>query len=280
MENLNSKEGGEKLITIVNSPWKDMFFELIASSKENIKICSPFIKTSVVTELYKRKRPKVNVELVTNFNLANFHKRSSDLDAVNMVLCNNHQVCNFQHLHAKIYLFDENSVVITSANLTESGLQKNYEYGVFSNDIGLVNKVSSDYHTIKNHELCGNITSEIVTTIKSILSNMPIHKDIVFPANFWELFDSDSAQDDIFSGGADSIESSLSGWKLAIFRLLNSVPKNIFELKDVYIQKEYLQQQYPDNKNIEAKVRQQLQFLRELGLVKFLGSGYYKKLWI
>ncbi|MFA6309249.1 MAG: hypothetical protein WC677_05850 [Clostridia bacterium] len=31
--------------------------------------------------------------------------------------------------------------------------------------------------------------------------------------------------------------------------------------------------------NIEAKIRQQLQLLRDLGLVKFEGNGVYKKLW-
>lgn len=40
-----------------------------------------------------------------------------------------------------------------------------------------------------------------------------------------------------------------------------------------------LKEQYRNNRNIEAKIRQQLQYLRDLGLVKFEGNGVYKKLW-
>lgn len=267
------------MTSIVNSPWKDYLVELVASAETSIKICSPFVKTSAIKEIYNHKRPQASIELVTNFNLANFHRKSSDLDAVRLLMDHNHQVRNFQHLHAKIYLFDERSVVITSANLTESGLQKNYEYGVCSDDPGLVHKVCSDYQSIKGHELSGVITPEIVDTIEGILSNVPKFKDMVFPANLSELFEIDNAQEDVFLGGAAAIEASLSGWKLAVFKLLNSLSTNDFDLNEIYLRKGYLQQLYPDNQNIEAKIRQQLQFLRDLGLVKFLGSGHYKKLW-
>jgi hypothetical protein len=40
-----------------------------------------------------------------------------------------------------------------------------------------------------------------------------------------------------------------------------------------------LQKKHPRNKNIEAKIRQQLQELGDLGLIDFMGSGYYRKLW-
>ena len=36
---------------------------------------------------------------------------------------------------------------------------------------------------------------------------------------------------------------------------------------------------YPKNKNIKDKIRQQLQVLRDLSLIEFLGNGIYKKLW-
>jgi hypothetical protein len=34
--------------------------------------------------------------------------------------------------------------------------------------------------------------------------------------------------------------------------------------------------QYPHNKHVRAKLRQQLQTLRDMGVVEFLGSGSYK----
>ena len=35
---------------------------------------------------------------------------------------------------------------------------------------------------------------------------------------------------------------------------------------------------YPDNRHVREKLRQQLQRLRDLGLIAFLGSGHYEKL--
>ena len=39
----------------------------------------------------------------------------------------------------------------------------------------------------------------------------------------------------------------------------------------------YRKIRHPENNNIEAKIRQQLQFLRDKGFIQFLSPGQYKK---
>ena len=39
-----------------------------------------------------------------------------------------------------------------------------------------------------------------------------------------------------------------------------------------------LQAKHSENHNVKAKVRQQLQFLRDRGVVRFLGRGMYRKI--
>jgi len=34
---------------------------------------------------------------------------------------------------------------------------------------------------------------------------------------------------------------------------------------------------YPNNRNVAAKLRQQLQRLRDMGLIEFLGNGVYRR---
>ena len=51
-----------------------------------------------------------------------------------------------------------------------------------------------------------------------------------------------------------------------------------FKLSEVYYFSEYLKSRYPENNNIQAKIRQQLQILRDQGLIEFLGNGHYRKL--
>lgn len=49
-----------------------------------------------------------------------------------------------------------------------------------------------------------------------------------------------------------------------------------FTLANVYAFENELSAKHPDNHNVRAKIRQQLQILRDLGFVEFLGSGEYR----
>lgn len=68
------------------------------------------------------------------------------------------------------------------------------------------------------------------------------------------------------------------GWLLDILQCVNSIDKDVFELNDVYSFENYLKIKHAENHNIRAKIRQQLQFLRDKGFIKFLGRGLYHKI--
>jgi type II restriction enzyme len=64
-------------------------------------------------------------------------------------------------------------------------------------------------------------------------------------------------------------------WLTVILSLVERVGKTKFSLADIYTFEPLLAQLFPANKNIRAKIRQQLQVLRDLRQVKFLGNGTY-----
>lgn len=66
-------------------------------------------------------------------------------------------------------------------------------------------------------------------------------------------------------------------WLLDILNCVNSTSNKIFELKDIYRFDSILKYKYPNNNNIHAKIRQQLQILRDRGIINFLGNGKYIK---
>ena len=74
---------------------------------------------------------------------------------------------------------------------------------------------------------------------------------------------------------ADQIDSKT--WLLAILRCLDCLKYN-FSLANVYAFENKLQIDFPKNKHIRAKIRQQLQILRDLGYIRFLGNGKYERL--
>ncbi|MBR5647896.1 restriction endonuclease [Candidatus Saccharibacteria bacterium] len=71
-------------------------------------------------------------------------------------------------------------------------------------------------------------------------------------------------------------------WKLEILSLIDSVPETVFSASDLYEYIPALEEKHPDNHNIDAKIRETLQQLRDEGYVKFLDKegfkGLYQKL--
>ncbi len=66
-------------------------------------------------------------------------------------------------------------------------------------------------------------------------------------------------------------------WLIEMLRVVDSISYNTFTTQDVYSFEKSLKQKYPNNKFIKAKIRQQLQVLRDKGIIKFLGNGNYQK---
>lgn len=67
------------------------------------------------------------------------------------------------------------------------------------------------------------------------------------------------------------------GWILDVLRCIERIPDDSFSLQQMYDFTPELSILHPDNHNIQAKIRQQLQFLRDKGVLEFLGDGMYRK---
>ena len=66
------------------------------------------------------------------------------------------------------------------------------------------------------------------------------------------------------------------GWTLDVLQVVKGLNEKEFTLKEVYDQEEALAALHPDNHNIQPKIRQQLQVLRDLDLLEFLTPGSYR----
>ncbi len=67
------------------------------------------------------------------------------------------------------------------------------------------------------------------------------------------------------------------GWLLDVLNCVNEVGTSEFSLHDIYRFADALKQKHIGNNNVEAKIRQQLQILRDKGFIEFLGGGHYRK---
>ena len=68
------------------------------------------------------------------------------------------------------------------------------------------------------------------------------------------------------------------GWTLDILNCLDEIKGKEFKLSDVYNFENRLKKKYPNNNFIKDKIRQQLQILRDKGILEFKSKGVYKKI--
>jgi type II restriction enzyme len=66
------------------------------------------------------------------------------------------------------------------------------------------------------------------------------------------------------------------GWAASLLNLLRQLPGERFSLSDAYLFEADLAKLYPENNNLRPKIRQQLQILRDAGIVQFEARGLYK----
>jgi len=76
----------------------------------------------------------------------------------------------------------------------------------------------------------------------------------------------------------EKLQPEKRGWTLDVLQVVQSLGKPEFTLADVYAHAAELSKLHPANRRARDKIRQQLQTLRDLGLLEFLGSGQYRLL--
>ena len=65
------------------------------------------------------------------------------------------------------------------------------------------------------------------------------------------------------------------GWTLDVLNVVSGFGKRAFTLSEVYEYETHFSLLHPQNKRVREKIRQQLQVLRDLGLLHFLSPGNY-----
>ena len=73
------------------------------------------------------------------------------------------------------------------------------------------------------------------------------------------------------------MKTESKGWLLTTMSYIDRLPNDEFSLRQLYDFEHELSLKYPNNTHIKDKLRQQLQFLRDQGMIEFLGRGRYRK---
>src|SRR3990170_216857 len=269
------------MLKIIKSPWENTFVGLLEKARINVYLASPFIKEQTAQLIVENSGSEMDLRYINSFKLSNFHRGASDLEALRILGVHKFKQKSVHNLHAKFFIFDD-SAIITSGNLTPGGLRNNLEYGLLVKG-DTAGEIKSDYLRFFDNPEYPEITLDVIKKAEDILRSVPQEKQKKIKVDEKALFEeilNDENIEERFDGGVDSIKSNLTSWKKDVFECLLKLDKDVFSLNEVYSFEKELQLLHPDNLNIKPKIRQQLQYLRDIGLIEFIRPGLYKKLWV
>lgn len=165
------------MLDLVRSPFKPAFEEFASSITSDCLICSPYItfgpiKMLVKTIIEKKLEKDVRVDILTDISLRTLVQGATEISAL-LYLFENHRNVSITYLpriHAKVYISNKSSAIVTSANFTDGGETRNLEYGIKINDSAIVQDIQKDITEYK--KLGANVTAaqleEIQTQVESV----------------------------------------------------------------------------------------------------------------
>ncbi len=135
----------------LKSPWEDTFYDLLGSARKSLLLVSPFIKQAQTTKLIDRLfvagvATSIRVGIVTDLCPDSILAGALDIESLLSFAKStpNLSITYLPNLHAKVYVADNHTAVITSANLTAGGLSRNFEYGIVATERNTVAKIVND----------------------------------------------------------------------------------------------------------------------------------------
>jgi HKD family nuclease len=183
--------------------------------------------------------------------------------------------------HPKLYLFRESeqvTAIVGSSNLTEGGLKRNVEVNMMI-QAAIRDEIASEayeaYNRLKFHP--GRVVPD--TEYLDLYSRLHERERHSQQVSRRDKVSRDLARRLVEKNSLlehpKPTRRDLVGWLELIY---DSLPDGEFTNNDVYTYEEAFRERFPTNTNIRAKVRQQLQVLRDLDFIKHLGTGRWQKL--
>jgi hypothetical protein len=261
-----------QLVVTPTARWID---QAIASCRYSVDIVSPFVGPALV-EFCHPLAVGVKKTLLTRTRLQDFASGASNLPTVISAARAGFTINGLHRLHAKVYLFDDRLALITSANATFSGLRQNGECGVTIDDQHMIDELRGHIRTG-----FGDSAQPVVWQADQLEALIPavdlVRRRLTTNARLSALQDDAAAEFDLPRADAEDLLAATAKWTQLVFRGVLRLRKDEFTTQDVVDScRQAIEQEFPANRHSRQKIRQQLQILRDLGLVRFLTRGRYQ----
>jgi len=154
---------------LLDSGWSSEIAKAMAGRPSGVRIVCPFIRLATVKRLISRSTKRL--EVITRFDLKGFNAGVSEVAALKALLHAGARIRGIVGLHSKMYLFGDQSTIVTSANLTEAAMFKNQEFGFMSTDSQIVSECHAYFDALWS-KTTTDLTSAALREWQSILDRV------------------------------------------------------------------------------------------------------------
>ncbi len=138
------------MIRLLGRGWTSELAGLASVARCSVIVAAPFIKYDEAAWFRDQLNAGVDVLTLANIDAEAVSTAALDISDLRCLLETSPSSKLIAHslLHAKVFVADETAAIVSSGNLTRSGLDSNLEYGVLLDDPGLAHKVRGDMLSI------------------------------------------------------------------------------------------------------------------------------------
>ena len=274
----------ENELDIVITPTLNWLTERAKGCRSRLLIGCPYVNNAIIG-LTQEVPQDVSRTLITKTDLRDFAMGASNLDSLCALARDGVAVHSLANLHAKMYVFDDSSALVTSANATYGGMYRNLECGLGTNDRRLIEQLAqsllSGLGASKPPERKGIRELEaLYISLRAIKVSVSKSTRLTSSQNDMSIYNAETSTiDATFSISNESeLLSGFKGWLNLTLRGVLEMRDSEFDIQELYdVCSTMAASEYLNNRHVRQKLSEQLQKLRDLGLVEFVKRGHYRR---
>ena len=134
------------MIKFLGRAWRTELADLALIAERSVLVAAPYIKYDEAVWFCKQLRPDLEITTLTNINPDAVSSSTLDIAALRYLADASPfaRLIALPNLHAKVFVADDKSAIVTSGNLTKAALDRNIEYGVLVSRQDWVRTVRND----------------------------------------------------------------------------------------------------------------------------------------
>ncbi len=175
------------MIKLVSSNTQKEIFSLIKNVKSTFDMICPFIGINTSKLLAKVIiENKTTATIITRFSRNDFYNNASSIEGLRILKEAGCELKAVKRLHTKLYIFDNNAMILGSSNFTDGGLITNIELNIlFRDEKSIINQGITYFNEIDiSIERDFFITNEMILEEIRVLNSLPSEKKRVFPETY------------------------------------------------------------------------------------------------